>query len=303
MLILVLIKHLRKDGLRVKKSETGTVTYYLRSSVLGGQVVAEISGSGAFQRGYVYLGSQLVALQQNGIYWVHQDPLVKSKRVTDGSGNTVSTVELDEWGGNTNRNRNDAFQPRRFTNYERDQNASDEAMFRRYNRWWSRFDQPDPYDGSYDLGNPQSFNRYAYVNNDPINLVDPTGLDPRDPPPTTHIDPATGQATSVPGISASVTINISQVFGPGSTLGGDAHAQLLLINFLRFGQQGNPQNYVPPTIKELKESFYKKYKPDVDRCIKEVFRDAYELAMGFGAKETNRGNRFGFVSQLLREQV
>lgn len=22
---------------------------------------------------------------------------------------------------------------------------------RRYNRWWSRFDQPDPYDGSYNL--------------------------------------------------------------------------------------------------------------------------------------------------------
>ena len=51
-------------------------------------------------------------------------------------------------------------------------------MFRRYNRWWSRFDQPDPYDGSYNLTNPQSFNRYAYVQNDPVNLIDPFGLDP-----------------------------------------------------------------------------------------------------------------------------
>ncbi len=45
------------DRLRVKKVDNGSVTYYLRSSVLGGQVVAEISG-GVWQRGYVYLGTQ-----------------------------------------------------------------------------------------------------------------------------------------------------------------------------------------------------------------------------------------------------
>jgi hypothetical protein len=37
-------------------------------------------------------------------------------------------------------------------------------MFRRSNRWHSRFDQPDPYDGSYNLGDPQSFNRYTGKN-------------------------------------------------------------------------------------------------------------------------------------------
>jgi RHS repeat-associated protein len=51
-----------------------------------------------------------------------------------------------------------------------------EAMFRRYNRWHSRFDQPDPYDGSYDQTDQQSFNRYAYVKGDPVNFVDPSGL-------------------------------------------------------------------------------------------------------------------------------
>jgi hypothetical protein len=55
-------------------------------------------------------------------------------------------------------------------------------MMRRYNGKWHRFAQPDPYDGSYDLTNPQSFNRYAYVQNDPINFVDPTGLDEEPPP-------------------------------------------------------------------------------------------------------------------------
>ena len=183
------------DGgrLRGEKIDNGAATYYLRSSVLGGQVVAEIYSSGALQRGYVYLGGELLAVQQNNqVSWIHQEPMAKSKRVTNASGNTISTVEPDPFGGNTNRNSNDAFQPHKFTTYERDLNASDEAMQRRYNRWWSRFDQPDPYDSSYDLTNPQSFNRYAYTQNDPVNFVDPTGLEMGD---CTAEFNATGQCT------------------------------------------------------------------------------------------------------------
>lgn len=50
--------------------------------------------------------------------------------------------------------------------------------------WWrkletfaGRWARPDPYKGSMNTGDPQSFNRYSYVANDPINMVDPTGLD------------------------------------------------------------------------------------------------------------------------------
>jgi hypothetical protein len=39
-----------------------------------------------------------------------------------------------------------------------------------------RFYQPDPDSGSYDLTDPQSFNRYSYVQNDPVNSIDPSGL-------------------------------------------------------------------------------------------------------------------------------
>jgi RHS repeat-associated protein len=162
------------DGLRVKKVENGATTFYLRSSVLGGQVVAETNSSAGLGREYVYLGGQLLSVRVPfgrgfSTYWVHEDPITKSKRVTDKLGAVVSTIELDPWGAEaTNFSNNTAFQPKKFTSYERDGNGSDEAMFRRYNRWHSRFDQPDPYDGSYSLTNPQSLNRYAYVNGDPV---------------------------------------------------------------------------------------------------------------------------------------
>jgi len=51
-------------------------------------------------------------------------------------------------------------------------------MMRRYIGKLHRFVQPDPSDGSYDLTDPQSLNRYVYVQNDPANLLDPLGLDP-----------------------------------------------------------------------------------------------------------------------------
>jgi hypothetical protein len=41
------------DRLRIKKVENGGVMYYLRSSVLGGQIICEITGGGSWYRGYV----------------------------------------------------------------------------------------------------------------------------------------------------------------------------------------------------------------------------------------------------------
>jgi RHS repeat-associated protein len=48
--------------------------------------------------------------------------------------------------------------------------------WREFDSMSARWTAPDPYGGSIDPSSPQSFNRYAYVNNDPVNKVDPTGL-------------------------------------------------------------------------------------------------------------------------------
>jgi len=52
----------------------------------------------------------------------------------------------------------------------------DHTWFRKYEQISGRWTSPDPYRGSMTIANPQSFNRYSYVNNDPVNFVDPVGL-------------------------------------------------------------------------------------------------------------------------------
>ncbi|MFL6207480.1 MAG: RHS repeat-associated core domain-containing protein [Pyrinomonadaceae bacterium] len=89
----------------------------------------------------------------------------------------TSVIDVDPWGGETSKSSNQAFQPHRYTSYERDGNSGDDAQQRRYQSYWMRFAQPDPTDQSYDVSDPQSFNRYSYTQNDPVNFVDPTGLE------------------------------------------------------------------------------------------------------------------------------
>ena len=50
--------------------------------------------------------------------------------------------------------------------------------WRKYDGQSGRWTSPDPYGGSMTIADPQSFNRYTYVNNDPVNLTDPSGLTP-----------------------------------------------------------------------------------------------------------------------------
>ncbi len=50
---------------------------------------------------------------------------------------------------------------------------------REYSQGEGRWISPDPAGiAAVDPGNPQSWNRYAYVNNNPLSLIDPTGMDP-----------------------------------------------------------------------------------------------------------------------------
>ena len=65
----------------------------------------------------------------------------------------------------------------KFTGYEADaETGLNFAQARYQSSLQGRFTSVDPLGASASVGDPQSFNRYSYVNNNPTNLTDPTGM-------------------------------------------------------------------------------------------------------------------------------
>ena len=66
----------------------------------------------------------------------------------------------------------------RYGGLERDTPTGlEHTQWRKYDGWQGRWTTTDPSLGSMSVGDPQSLNRYSYVQNDPVNGVDPRGLD------------------------------------------------------------------------------------------------------------------------------
>jgi RHS repeat-associated protein len=131
-------------------------------------------------------GKQIAFRAIDGItYFEHQDWTGTERARTDNTGAVASTYSSLPWGdassatlGGVGANEDNAI----FAGLDLDTNAagaaiSDHAQFRNYSFYQGRWLAPDPYSGSYDLTNPQSFNRYAYVLNNPLSFTDPLGLE------------------------------------------------------------------------------------------------------------------------------
>jgi RHS repeat-associated protein len=181
------------DGL-LASSNGATYTYDAES-----HRVRKDASSGATE--YIYFGSQLMAERNastgawtdfiNGpggpiaevagtqtatpIYRV-TDHLGSLAQTRDSSVNPLDSITFLPYGQTESGSTTDSL---RFTGLEFDsENSSYHAWFRQHSPAQGRWLTPDPYDGSYDLSDPQSLNRYAYVNGNPLYMTDPSGQGP-----------------------------------------------------------------------------------------------------------------------------
>lgn len=127
-------------------------------------------------RDQYYWGSQPVAFAAAGaVHFQHQDYLGTERiRTTYNGGVEGSYISLPFGDGYTASGSD--LDPYHYAqlDYDSETNTS-HAQYREYSSTQGRWMRPDPYSGSYIFTNPQSFNRYAYVLNNPMGFIDPTG--------------------------------------------------------------------------------------------------------------------------------
>ncbi|MGH7802113.1 MAG: RHS repeat domain-containing protein, partial [Thermodesulfobacteriota bacterium] len=168
------------DGRRIKRVTNGETTYYAYG--VGLNVLTEFSGQRVPKFDYIYAGNKNIARVnfdgsgvKEGKTFYHSDHLGSNIAITD----ATSTVEWDRvylpYGEGFNDPNVDFLQnTHEYTAKELDE---DIGLYyygaRYYNPSIGRFMSVDPALG--DPNDPQSWNRYAYVQNNPFNYVDPDG--------------------------------------------------------------------------------------------------------------------------------
>lgn len=172
------------DNQRLIAEEGGERRYFLTDR---GGVAAELAeGSGsttpAWSRSYVYLGGRLLSTltpnASGGLFVDYHHPDHLGTRVVSNAQDTTSIEQVTLPFGTSIDSESSGSTNRRFTSYERSNNTKlDYAVNRYYDSQQGRFTQVDPLGaGAASVDDPQSFNMYGYVGNDPINRTDHHGL-------------------------------------------------------------------------------------------------------------------------------
>ncbi len=132
-------------------------------------------------------GRQYAMYMNGNTYFTHANALGSTGMITDQTGTPKQEVLYTPWGSEwaSAGISGNGYDVRFAGMLPWDPQGPETYNFLTPNRvfsaTYSRWTSPDPLAG--DVTNPQSLNRYAYVMNNPINLVDVLGLDPCDASP------------------------------------------------------------------------------------------------------------------------
>jgi RHS repeat-associated protein len=168
------------DGKRVKKASGSTGTLYWTGT--GSEALAESDLSGNFQHEYIFFGGKRMARRDadNSVHYYFASHLGSTSVVTNSTGTTPLEEDIDyyPYGGEIDVS-NGVPQNYKFTSKERDAESGLDNFGARYDASsMGRFMSPDPSNASVDFWIPQTWNRYAYALNDPLQFVDRNGLWP-----------------------------------------------------------------------------------------------------------------------------
>jgi RHS repeat-associated protein len=159
------------NGLRVQKISGSTTTVYLFS---GSKVIGEYQNGAAPTsptREYMYAGNTMLAKIQSGTTTYYHQDHHSNRMVTNGAGTVTENLGTYPFGDSWYNQTSEKWL---FATYERDSESSNDYAMARYsvNRL-GRLSSTDPISGT--VADPQSLNHYAYTENDPVNLGDPSG--------------------------------------------------------------------------------------------------------------------------------
>ena len=160
-------------GRRVMAQQTGSTTrYWLYGTQGGDHPVAEYSG--AWQTNIEVEGTTVATVDSaNNVTYVALSMLKTAKMTVNGAGSASGVATYNPY-GIENASITAEF---KFTNQIRDPNGIDHFWMRSYSATLGRWLTPDPAGlAAVDPSNPQSWNRYAYVLNNPTSAFDPLGL-------------------------------------------------------------------------------------------------------------------------------
>jgi RHS repeat-associated protein len=147
----------------------------------------ESTGEWKWQEDYIYRGSQMLAAEVSDstkTRHFHLDHLGTPRLITGNGGvklsrNTYHPFGMEIASTSTSTSTSTtatAREKKQFTGHERDAESLDYMHARFYAPYMGRFLSVDPVlDAKTALMNPQAWNRYAYVMNNPLNRTDPDG--------------------------------------------------------------------------------------------------------------------------------